>query len=320
MYLFQKMQHLSTIVVVAFVFVISKVQADAVFPMQAEPVAHNVYAIITPARDYPNPENRGWNSNSAFVVTDAGVLLFDTGTSKEIGESIKKVIAGVTDQPVRWIVNSHGHGDHWLGNVAFKDTVENIYASEQVASAVVNDGDIWVDRFKRMTEGATGQTTIFPPNSLVKGPDEFSFGNTHARLFLSGNSHSPGDLLVWLPGQKVLLAGDVVYSDRMPSTMNANVVQWIDFLGELETMQPEVVVPGHGNVTDLEGIRRLRNLLQAFWVAVEKGYDAGKTDYEMLPDVLKALSLFEAQYPGLEEKVRRDISHVYLQVEAASFQ
>ena len=115
------MRNIIYLILLVCIFTINEVQAGETFPMQATQVANNVYAIITPARDYPNPENRGWNSNSAFVVTTEGVLLFDTGTSREIGESIKKVIAAVSSKPVRWIVNSHAHGDHWLGNVAFNN-------------------------------------------------------------------------------------------------------------------------------------------------------------------------------------------------------
>ena len=314
------MRSIKSLIVLVCLSTINQLQANGTFPMQATQVANNVYAVITPARDYPNPDNRGWNSNSAFIVAEEGILLFDTGASREIGESIKKVIAGVSSKPVRWIVNSHGHGDHWLGNVVFKNTVESIYASEQVASAIVADGQAWVDRFNRMTDGVTGNTIVLPPNRLINEPTEIRLGNTRALLFLSGNSHSPGDLLLWLPEQKVLLTGDVVYSDRMPSTMNANVKQWINLLGELEAMQPKIIVPGHGKITDVAGIQRLRGLLQAVWIAVEKGYYEGKTDYEMAPEVLQTLSPFKPDYPGLEEKVRRDISHVYLQVEAASFE
>lgn len=293
--------------------------ADKAFPMQAKRVAADVYAIITSSRALPNPENRGWNSNSAFVVTKAGVLLFDTGSSTAIGESIKKVIAGVTNQPVRWIINSHAHGDHWLGNAVFKDTVEAIYASEQVTKIIANEGQTWVDRFMRMTKGATGQSIIVVPDSLVNERTEIVLGSKRVLLFPSGSSHSPGDILMWLPEEKVLVAGDVIYSDRMPSTFDPNLSQWVNLLDKIKTMQPEVVIPGHGNVTDLQGVIRLRNLLQAFWTAVEQAYDEGKTDYEMLPDVTKALSAFKPHYPGLTEKVKRDISQVYLQIEAASF-
>lgn len=295
------------------------VSAGKKFPMEAEPVADNVYAIITPSRDVPNPNNRGWNSNSAFIVTSDGVLLFDTGSSVAIGQAIKKEISGVTDKPVRWIINSHAHGDHWLGNAAFEDTVEYIYSTEQVAARIVADGQGWIDRFFEMTEGASGQSSILPPNTLVDERMDLTLGQKNVTLFLSGDSHSPGDIILWMPDEKVLISGDVIYSDRMPSTMDSSLSQWIELLAMLEQMQPEVVIPGHGKVTGIEGVVQLRQLLQAFWAAVENGYEQGLADYEMTGTVINALSEFEAVYPGLAEKVKRDISSVYLQVEEANF-
>lgn len=294
-------------------------RADQAFPMEAQPIAAGVYAVITPARDLPNPENRGWNSNGAFVVTRDGVLVFDTGSSTPIGRALKQTIAAVTPLPVRWIINSHAHGDHWLGNAAFEDTVDRIYASETVTLAIKAEGQNWVETFKRMTEGATGDSETLTPNSIIDERTELTLGGRNMIVFPSGSSHSPGDLMLWLPEEQVLIAGDVVYSDRMPSTFQADVRQWIAMLDELEQMQPKVVVPGHGNLTDVGGITRLRELLTAFWDAVEAGYDEGKSDYEMISEVTGALSAFEPYYPGLKEKVRRDISHVYLQVEAAGF-
>ena len=288
-------------------------------PMKAKQIAPNVYAIETPSRELPNPENQGWNSNSAFVVTNSGVILFDTGSSNAIGEAMKKAIAQVTDQPVRWIINSHAHGDHWLGNAAFKDTLEAIYATEQVAKNITSEGKTWVDNFKSLTKGATGESEVLAPEKFINERTNLKLGDKDITLFLSGDSHSPGDILMWLADAKVLITGDVIYSDRMPSTFDSNLPQWIKLLGELEAMQPDVVVPGHGVVTDIEGVTRLKNLLQTFWSAVEAGYEEDKSAYEMAPEVIAAMSKFKSHYPGLEEKVQRDISKVYLQVEAASF-
>lgn len=306
-------------VFVALIFCQSVLYAEMKIPMQAIPVADNVYAIITPSRELPNPQNLGWNSNSAFVVTNAGVILFDTGSSVPIGKAIKNSIAEVTDAPVRWIINSHAHGDHWLGNAAFKDTVEHIYASKPVVDKIKADGVSWVDRFNRMTDGATGESSILPPNTTVEERMELSAGNKKVMLFLSSDSHSPGDILLWLPDEKVLISGDVVYSDRMPSTHDSNLTNWIHLLGALEEMRPKVVIPGHGRVTDVNGIIQLKNLLQTFWSAVEKGYEENQTDYEMVTDVINEMAEYEPLYPGLAEKVKRDISSVYLQIEAANF-
>ncbi len=290
------------------------------YPMQPQRVADGVYAVITPTRDLPNPDNKGWNSNSAFVVTDNGVLVFDTGSSEVIGQALRRAIARTTDQPVRWVVDSHGHGDHWLGNAAFPDA--EIIATIQVADRIRAEGEDWVRNFNNMTEGATGESTIVPPTSTVDQRTSRTLGGTEVMFIPSGNSHSPGDLMVWLPKRGVLLTGDVLYSDRMPSTFDADVRRWIAQLDEFQALEPAptVVVPGHGEVSDLSGVRRLRALLSDFWQAVRSGYEAGKQGFEMVPDVQQALAEYREAYPGLDEKVQRDIGRVYLQVEAAAFE
>lgn len=294
--------------------------AREALPMQEESLGAGVYAVVTPSRELPNQNNRGWNSNSAFVVTDSGVLLFDTGSSEAIGESLRRTIAGVTDEPVRWIVNSHAHGDHWLGNAAFEPTVEEIIATTKTTQAIKISGKTWIDLFNRMTNGVTGNSGIVPPTRQVDERTELVFGGVRTVLVPSGDSHSPGDLLLWLPETRVLIGGDVVYSDRMPSTNNSRIGRWIDLLEELVALDPQVVVAGHGAVTDVDGLTRLRDLLIAFREAVAAGIDEGKSDFEMLPDVLAALASFAKHFPGLEEKVRRDLSHVFLQVEQEMFE
>ncbi len=292
------------------------------YPLQPRKVAEGVYAVVTPTRELPNPQNKGWNSNSAFVVTGAGVLVFDTGSSEAIGEALRRAIARVTDQPVRWVVTSHAHGDHWLGNAALAGPGVELIASPGVAQRIRSEGGRWVADFRRMTGGATGESRVIAPTTLIGGRSERDLGGTRAVFIPSGGAHSPGDLLVWLPERGVLLAGDVVYSDRMPSTFDGDVRRWIALLEELQALEPapRVVVAGHGEVTDLRGVRRLHDLLAALWQAVRAGYDRGLAGYEMLPQVRAALAAYRPQYPGLDEKLQRDIGHVYLQVEAAAFE
>ena len=91
-------------------------------------------------------------------------------------------------------------------------------------------------------------------------------------------------------------------------------------LDELQALDPAAVIPGHGDVTDVEGLRHLHALLSGIRDEVKKGYEAGLSDYEMLPAVLENLQQFEEYYPGFKDKLGRDISHVYLQIEAAEFQ
>ena len=180
------------------------------YPMQVRKVVDNVYAVITPARDFPSKENKGWNSNSGFVVTDEGVLVIDTGSSELIGTVLRKAIATVTDKPVRWVVNTHGHGDHWLGNKVFADEGAEIMASDEVAARIEEEPGYWIDLFNKMTGGITGNSTPVAPGTIIEGRTTRQFGNVTVEFIPSRDSHSPGDTLVWLPEQKVLVAGDVV--------------------------------------------------------------------------------------------------------------
>jgi cyclase len=311
---------LRVLVILSLLLIQATAHAEYRYQMQARKVADNVYAIVTPTRELPNAENGGWNSNSAFIVTDSGVLLFDSGSSTGIGRALRQTIAGVTSQPVRWIVNSHAHGDHWLGNAAFADSVERIYASPEVATAIKIGGTSWVGQFNAMTGGITGDSQILAPNTIVEQAMQTSLGGEQIHFMLAGGSHSPGDLMLWLPRQRVLIAGDVVYSDRMPSTNAGDLRQWIETLESLQRLQPRVVVAGHGEVTDIAGIERLHALLGELWAAVEAGVDEGLSDFEMLPQVSEALASYKPFYPGLDDKLKRDLSHVYLQVEAAAFE
>jgi len=307
--LIMKKLHISLLCLILPWLAFSNVHAS--YPMKAEKVGPDVYAIISPARNLPDPENKGWNSNSAFFVTPQGVLLFDTGSSQGIGESLKKTIRSVTNKPVKWIINSHSHGDHWLGNAAFKDTSPEIYASEIVSEKILTEGDDWIDRFSRMTNGSTGNSEIALPTHQVNAKKEFLFGGRKVVMFLSNNSHSPGDIILYMPVEKILFTGDVVYSDRMPSTFAADVRHWIETLKYMEELNPNAVVPGHGIVTDKKGLNRLRSLLTDYWDEVKIQVKAGKTAEQSLESVEKRLKKYEPEFPGFDEKLKRDVQFVH---------
>lgn len=290
------------------------------FAMQAEKLAENVYAIVSPARGFPNTENLGWNSNAAFVVTNEGVLMFDTGSSPQIGEALREVVRSVTDQPVRWIINTHSHGDHWLGNGAFMaDEPEQILASDQTIRVMQEQGAEWVSRFNAMTEGATGEYEPVPARDAVTESGVHHFAELEAHILYSPRAHSPGDLAVWLPEKQLLLAADVIYTGRGPATFDSNVQGWIAFLEEFMALQPQTVLPGHGKPGGIEVVQNMHDYFSTLWDLVEEGYEAGKMDYEIAELARERMARFEEIYPGMSETLGEAVSHVYLQVEAALF-
>ena len=276
-------------------------------------ITENVYSIISPSIGLPTPKNKGWNSNVHFVVTETGVLLFDTGSSETIGNNIKKAIKTVTDLPVRWAVNSHSHADHWLGNAAFTNTVVEIISSEQSVSTMKKYGQDDVEFYAKVTHGAIGTTQLKYPNILLVQRQKRNFGGMDVEFIFSNSAHSPGDILMWLPEQKIIFGGDVLSSDWMPMiTDHGNVPNMIDTLHKIAKLGPDIVLTGHGKATTVKAIMRDTELLSTVWKRVHTDYKNGMKFNETLLRVKADLApKYKSLYQDFDNEIERYVKLMY---------
>lgn len=276
-------------------------------------IAENVYSIISPNIGLPTPKNKGWNSNVHFVVTQTGVLLFDSGSSESIGNNIKKAIKTVTDLPVRWVVNSHSHADHWLGNAAFSDTVVEIVANEQAVGTMKKYGEEDVQFYAKVTNGTIGPTQLMYPNVILKQGEKRNFGGVDVEFLFGDSGHSPGDLLMWLPKQKIIFGGDVLSSDWMPMiTDHGNIPKLIDSLHEFAELSPDIVLTGHGNPTKGISVIRDAEFLASVWEQVGSDYKKGLKPNEILIQVKAKLdSKYKLLYKDFESEIERYVELMY---------
>lgn len=282
--------------------------AETSFDFLVTPVAENVYSIISPSYGRPSSENKGWNSNSHFMVTKKGVLVFDTGSSELIGNEIIKAIKSVTEQPVRWVVNSHSHADHWLGNAAFADIGAEILSTGPSTNAMKEDGQGVVDAFARMTEGATGSSRTFYPTTFLSQSEKRNLGGVEVEFILSNDGHSPGDVLMWLPKQKIIFGGDVLSSDYIPiMTPRGNVPSLIGTLKDVIKLNPVIVLPGHGEVTTLQSVKRDARFLTSAWQQVKGSHGKGKNSGDAVLQVTKTL---EQEYGALYKDFDSNIEYL----------
>ena len=286
---------------------------NANFDFSVTPIVDNVYSIVSPSFGLPTPENKGWNSNSHFVVTEKGVLLFDTGSSEIIGNEIKKAIKSVTEKPVRWVVNSHSHADHWLGNAGFTDTGAEIISSVRAVAIMKEDGQGPVDAFSRMTEGATGSTHVVYPSLLLAQGEKRNFGGVDVEFIFSNDAHSPGDVLMWLPEQKIIFGGDVLSSQWMPIlTYHGDVPNLIDTLNDVVKLNPEIVLTGHGEATTGKSVKRDADLVAGVWKLVKEGYQENKKPNEIILDVSEELGqLYRPLYDNFDSEIKRYVELMY---------
>ncbi|WDE02444.1 MBL fold metallo-hydrolase [Thalassomonas actiniarum] len=286
---------------------------NTAFDFSVTPIAENVYSLVAPSFGLPTPENKGWNSNSHFVVTDKGVLVFDTGSSESIGKEIKKAIKSVTDKPVLWVVNSHSHADHWLGNAAFANSGAEIIASSQATKTMKKYGQQDIDAFSRMTKGATGTTEMAYPASLLAQREKRNLAGVDVEFIFSNNGHSPGDVLMWLPKQKIIFGGDVLNSDWMPiMTPHANIPNLIDTLYAVVGLNPAVVLTGHGSATTVKSVKRDADLLTGVWKLVKDGYKENKKQKEILSQANIILApKYKALYKNFDSQLKQQVKQMY---------
>jgi cyclase len=291
------------------------------YPLEARSIAENVWAIVSPARGFPDPENRGWNSNAAFVVTGDGVLVFDTGSSEAIGAAMADIIGQITEQPVRWIVNSHPHGDHWMGNASLTNGDTEVIATPATRDEIRDEHGRWISMFSQMTAGATGDPRVVVPNRTISERTTETFGGVEVELIPLGHAHSREDMVAWLPAQRVLLAADVVYVGTAPGTFDGNLRNWLDAHEVLLALDPQIVVPGHGDVGTREDIEIQKLYFETLWTLTEEGYELGQMDFEITPRIREALQAhgIDQRYVNLDERLGESVSRTYLQVEEAMF-
>lgn len=274
-------------------------------------VSENVYSIVSPSIGLPTPENKGWNSNVHFIVTGKGVLLFDTGSSELIGNKIKSTIKSITNQPVRWVINSHSHADHWLGNAAFADA--EIIASNQAFETMKKYGKDDVAFYAKVTNGTIGSTKLKYPNLLLHEPQKRTFGGQEVEFIFANDGHSEGDVLMWLPEQKIIFGGDVLSSDWMPIITNySNLSNLINTLQTVAKLNPSVVLTGHGNVTTVASVLRDVQLLSSVCEQVKLDYEKGLTPTETLLKISANLGpKYEPLYRDFETEIERYINLMY---------
>ncbi len=293
---------------------VSNVANAALPPVKVEKINDHVYALLGPL-GIPTKENGGYMNNSIAILGDTGVILVDTGFSKEIGEHIGKAVATITPKPVKYIINTHHHGDHTLGNIAFPGA--KILSAEKCKELVEKHAYDWIRTLEQRLE------RTFPDTKPVLASETFSDGKTEKTIdgvkmifWVPAGSHTGGDMMVMLPQDGILITGDIVVDQMVPSFIDAHVKSWVGVLGEVEQSGAKIIIPGHGALTDTKYVGQMRQRMQALYDGVNNGFKKGLTDSE----TRKTLDLHEwEKMVSYEDLMGGNINRTYLEVEQENF-
>lgn len=274
-----------------------------------------VYALLGPV-GIPSKDNRGYMVNSAIIIGDKGVILIDTGFTDEIGRHLKKYIAAITDKPVTHIINTHHHGDHVLGNSEFKGA--EIISAEKCKELVRKTGYEWIQILESMTGYSFPNTKPVLPQTVYKEETRTTttLQGVELVLWVPKGSHTPGDMMVYLPDDKILIAGDILVKTMTPSFRDAHIKDWISTLEEISNSDIDRIIPGHGPLMSLQEVKVMHDQMADLYAAVEAGYEKGLMDSEIRKTM--DLSAWE-KMTNFEELMGMNINRTYLEVEEANF-
>ncbi len=165
----------------------------------------------------------------------------------------------------------------------------------------------------RVTKATIGDTELLYPNKLLTQGEKHNFGGVSVEFIFSNDGHSPGDILMWLPRQKIIFGGDVLSSDWMPMiTGHGNVPNLINTLYNIAKLTPTIVLTAHGRATTIKSVIRDADLLSAVWKQVRTDYKKDKKPNETLLDVRAKLGpKYRLLYKDFTAEIERHVKLMY---------
>ncbi|MEO1138154.1 MAG: MBL fold metallo-hydrolase [Pseudomonadota bacterium] len=206
----------------------------------------------------PTYENAGHNNNLSFIVTGEGVVVINGGAAYGLAKALHDEIKAITDEPVKMVFNENGQGHAMLGNSYWVEQGVPIIAHTDAAAEVEDYGGTILEGMKRYNRDKAEGTFVQGPTEVFDDDYVVEMGPFRIEARYLGPAHSPGDIVVWLPNQSLVISGDMAFHERMlPIFEHTYTADWLETWDtEFEALNATYVIPGHGHPTNMAQVRR----------------------------------------------------------------
>ena len=198
-----------------------------------------------------SPANQNFISNAGFVVTPAGVVVIDALGSPALADKLVREIRKVTPLPITHVLVTHYHADHIYGLQTFKALGARIIAhgaAQEYLNSETARLRLEASR-EELAPWVNDDTHLVAADEWIEGDKTLTVGGVEFQLKLVGPSHTPEDLVIYLPRDQVLFAGDLVFRSRIPYVGKADSRHWIAAIDTLLKFDAKIIVPGHGPIS-----------------------------------------------------------------------
>ncbi len=205
----------------------------------------------------PTYENSGHNNNLSFIITPDGVVVMNAGDNYLLAQALHREIQQRTDQPVKYVVLENGQGHAMLGMNYWQQQGAIVIAHEDTATEIEHTGDEVLARMQTRNRDKAMGTELSQPDELFSDKRVIELGGETIELLNLGPAHSPGDIIMWLPKRKIVIAGDIAFHQRLlPVFEHTDTAAWIETWETFAALGATIVVPGHGDPTVMEEVEK----------------------------------------------------------------
>jgi cyclase len=249
--------------------------------------------------------------NNIWIVTDEGVVVFDANFPKEAGDVIA-AIRKTTDKPIRYVLDSHHHGDHAYGNAVFAKAGAAVVAQANCARWLRTDGP---REFADAGKGKGGRPDVRDSSLKVPGVEftdklVLDDGKQRVEMLFLGHAHTPGDAVLYLPKHKLVCTGDACVNGAFNFMGHSDSASWVRVLERVQQLDVQTVCPGHGPLAGKDLLERQKRYFVELREYVRRGLDAGQG----VEDLIKRIDLpWYKEWTGVKPP-GDNVRHVYAEL------
>ncbi len=275
-------------------------------------IAPGIHLHQGPLHDLDDPA-RGDSANLAYVEGERCVAVIDSGGSIATGKAFLAAIRARTSKPVCYVINTHAHFDHVLGNAAFVSSDTTFVGHEALVESMAANQNFFAEHFATELGGPGQQARVIGPTLTVESTRELNLGGRVLRLTAQPLAHTAADLTVMDLKTQSLFTGDLLFRERLP-VIDGSLKRWLSWMAQTMQEHYAIVVPGHGP-PDAEwpaGARAQLAYFEALHDAVRAAIDRGEL-VEDAPERIAADALREWQLTGRAHRL--NVSRAYREME-----
>jgi glyoxylase-like metal-dependent hydrolase (beta-lactamase superfamily II) len=289
--------------------------SSPVFPVEPVQLSPSVY-FVRGASGLPSQANRGHTSNAGFVITKEGVVVFDTLGTPVLGAELLAEIRKHTQAPVRRVIVSHYHADHFYGLAPFRAAGAEVWAHASVKPYLASNAprERLAERSRTLAPWVPADMPMELPTHFLSAEEAFRLGGLTFRVIPVGPAHTVEDLALLVEEEGVLFVGDLMFAGRIPFVGDADSRGWIAAIDRVVGYEPRVMVGGHGDASR-NAAADLR-LTRDYLVHLRKTMGEAANDLVDFEEAYRKTDWSRyAHLPAFEAANRRNAYNTYIRIQ-----